>query len=357
MRRFFRVTIQASVILMLCFLPVLSQSYDLRFETVSMDGVTLVVNAQIKASSTFKMGTSTIIFNYNTSDMTYASMSPSNFSGGNYGTMTKSGDVSLNIFLNTTPGTAVSTSWMDIAQITFNITDPSGSSGLTWNSGGTTVWEETESSEMSQGTFNDLDTTLPVELSSFTAENLNGLIEIKWTTESERENIGFNLYRSDAKDGRYVKINGEMIKGAGNSTTTLLYKFVDNRLENHQTYYYKLEDIDVEGRFAYHGPIEVTVQEVKPPDDYYIQQNFPNPFNPSTKIYYGLPEAARVKLLIYNLRGELVRTLVNEEQQPGHLIATWDGLSDSGHRVPSGVYIYRLEANNFRQVKKMLFAK
>ncbi len=78
------------------------------------------------------------------------------------------------------------------------------------------------------------------------------------------------------------------------------------------------------------------------PKNFRLFQNFPNPFNPTTKISYDLPKDTKVNLKIYNLSGQEVRTLVNEVQSAGHKSAVWNGKDDSGIIVSSGLYIYRL---------------
>ena len=93
------------------------------------------------------------------------------------------------------------------------------------------------------------------------------------------------------------------------------------------------------------------------PNTYAIEQNYPNPFNPTTTIRYQLPKASQVKLIIYNTNGSKVRTLISKMQSPGFYSVTWDGTNASGRKVASGIYIYRFEAGNFRQVKKMVLLK
>jgi flagellar hook assembly protein FlgD len=90
-----------------------------------------------------------------------------------------------------------------------------------------------------------------------------------------------------------------------------------------------------------------------------LGQNYPNPFNPKTTIEYSIKERAPVTLKIYNVAGQLVKTLVNEIQSPkaeGYAI-TWDGRSNTGQPVSSGVYFYRLETRDFVQTKKLLLLK
>ncbi len=93
------------------------------------------------------------------------------------------------------------------------------------------------------------------------------------------------------------------------------------------------------------------------PAQFALLQNYPNPFNPSTNIRYDLPQAVRVKLVIYNLLGEKVRTLVDASESAGAKQITWNGLNDRGARVASGVYVYRIEAGTFVATRKLLMMK
>ncbi len=94
------------------------------------------------------------------------------------------------------------------------------------------------------------------------------------------------------------------------------------------------------------------------PATYELSQNFPNPFNPVTTIRYGLPQAERVSLKIYNLLGEEVATLVNDEHKaPGYHVAIWDGRGKNGNVAASGVYVYRMQAGSFALAKKLALIK
>jgi hypothetical protein len=95
-----------------------------------------------------------------------------------------------------------------------------------------------------------------------------------------------------------------------------------------------------------------------PPQEFALLQNFPNPFNPNTRIAYDLPENTVVTLKIYNLLGKEVRTLVNKESQPaGRQTVLWDGRNNSGQLVSSGMFIYRIEAGSISQTRKMVMLK
>lgn len=93
------------------------------------------------------------------------------------------------------------------------------------------------------------------------------------------------------------------------------------------------------------------------PDEYRLDQNIPNPFNPSTVIGYRIPEAAPVRLAIYNLLGQQVRVLVDRHMEAGSFSATWDGKDETGRQVSSGVYLYRIQAGGFSASRRMMFLK
>jgi len=97
--------------------------------------------------------------------------------------------------------------------------------------------------------------------------------------------------------------------------------------------------------------------ETQIPQEFALEQNFPNPFNPTTTIKYQLPKTADVTIAIYNLLGQKVRTLVKERKEPGYYQVEWNGLNYHGVRVATGLYIYRIQAADFVLSKKMLMLK
>jgi hypothetical protein len=97
-----------------------------------------------------------------------------------------------------------------------------------------------------------------INLASFTATPKFSKVIIQWSTESEIENAGFNLYRSESENGEYTKINSTLIAAEGNSIQGASYQFIDYGLRNGKTYYYKLEDIDLNGSGTIHGPVSAT---------------------------------------------------------------------------------------------------
>ena len=90
------------------------------------------------------------------------------------------------------------------------------------------------------------------------------------------------------------------------------------------------------------------------PEEFALHQNYPNPFNPTTRIRYEIPADMRVSLKVYNMIGEEVRTLVDQHHNAGNYEVEWNALQDSGARVPSGVYFYRVKGDGISEVRKMI---
>ncbi len=111
--------------------------------------------------------------------------------------------------------------------------------------------------ETSSAFFGTVETTL-IELAEFTVKPGNKKATLMWKTASEIDNAGFNIYRAESPDGDYVKINDSLIIGQGSSMRGATYAFVDRDVQNRKTYYYKLQDIDLEGKSTFNGPVSTT---------------------------------------------------------------------------------------------------
>jgi lysophospholipase L1-like esterase len=190
-----------------------------------------------------------------------------------------------------------------------------------------------------------------VELESFEAEvaAFRGVI-VRWKTARETGVAGFNVYRSGSESGEYVRINPKPIPPAPNRQ----YTFIDREVEAGKTYYYRLEDVSVSGKSIMHEPVAVVVGI---PKTFQVYQNFPNPFNPTTTIRFELPKAERVRVEVFNVLGQRVRILLDDNVEPGFHELRWDGKDELGRDVPSGVYYLRVHAGDMAQVKKMLLLK
>ena len=205
--------------------------------------------------------------------------------------------------------------------------------------------------------------SLPVELSSFTATTSDGTVTLRWRTESEVNNIGFAIYRSNVKDGQYTKIG--WMNGAGNSAMPNDYQFLDKQVEAGKTYFYYLEDVDVAGERDKSDIIQITLQprpQAIIPAKFALLQNYPNPFNPETWMPYQLPRDTHVTIIIYNATGQAVRILDLGAKQAGEYVirtkaAYWDGRDNLGEKVASSVYFYTLKARRFSATRKMLIVK
>ncbi len=214
------------------------------------------------------------------------------------------------------------------------------------------------------------DQSLPVELSNFTALALEGGVRLEWTTQSETNNLGFNVYRSETPNGTFEKINAILIKGAGTDATPHDYQFVDEKIEPGKVYYYYLEDVDFKGITKKSDLLQVDLVtnqsrlQGRPlmPVTTRLLQNFPNPFNPETWIPYQLAKDASVTLTIYDTTGAVVQT-ISVGHKPAAIYESkdkaiyWDGRNHFGERVASGVYFYTLTAKDFTATRKMLILK
>lgn len=191
---------------------------------------------------------------------------------------------------------------------------------------------------------------MPIVLSSFFSAVNDRDIKLKWITSSELNNTGFDVERN--QDPNAVNHNREKIgfvKGNGTVNTISLYNYEDKNLQAGK-YRYRLKQIDYNSNYEYHylnNDVEISA-----PKKYNVSQNYPNPFNPVTKIGYEIPVNSFVKLIIYDVLGKEVKTLVNETMKPGIYEVMFGGTD-----YPSGVYFYRLSADSFTESKRMLIVK
>lgn len=218
------------------------------------------------------------------------------------------------------------------------------------------------------------DTPLPVELTSFTALAGHEQVELLWSTASETDNLGYAIMRSFDEEGEYDDIDSyeynKNLKGAGNSSTTKNYKFVDNTVINGITYWYKLVDVDFNGIRTEHGPIfamphadDIKIDPIQAsmPEEFELVQNFPNPFNPSTTINFNIPELEGglidVNIVVYDILGQKVKTLLESPLTAGSYQVEWDGTNDQNQVVPSGIYVYQFQSTLFNASKKMVLMR
>ena len=99
---------------------------------------------------------------------------------------------------------------------------------------------------------------------------------------------------------------------------------------------------------------ETLIEEEQPPQDFRLYQNYPNPFNADTDVHYDLPIQRDVKLTIHNLLGQTAKVLVDEKQEAGSFSVHWNGIDSFGNKLPSGIYLYKLQAGYWVVTKKMM---
>jgi len=203
------------------------------------------------------------------------------------------------------------------------------------------------------------DPTLPVELSYFaatlTAENF---VNIAWTTQSETNMNGFNIYKNDGSDN-LAGANRIAYIPAYNTSTTQNYKHIDKEVELGHTYYYWLECVEISGHSTFNGPYPIYVNGPTPPvlPEYTKMHNaYPNPFRAGsgTTIAVEVKKGDSGTVTIYNILGQVVKTFSLTE---GTNNLNWNGRDSKGNLCGNGIYFYKLSTNSLNQTKKMVIVK
>jgi photosystem II stability/assembly factor-like uncharacterized protein len=195
-----------------------------------------------------------------------------------------------------------------------------------------------------------IDVTVPVELTSFSADVQNEKVLLKWSTSTETNNNGFEVQRSF--DGKSFATIG-FVSGNGTTTEPNNYSFIDENQS--EKIYYRLKQLDYNGTYSYSNIISIDAITL---NDFVLEQNFPNPFNPSTIIQFNIPIESFVTLKIYDVQGKEISTLVNDLKQPGSYKFEF-----IPRNLSSGVYFYKLSTKTqntgreFIKTRKMLFIK
>jgi hypothetical protein len=185
---------------------------------------------------------------------------------------------------------------------------------------------------------------VPVELKSFSGYAADNKVSLNWTTATETNNSGFEIERKTI--GEWETIG--FVPGSGTTTELRSYSFNDENISS-GNYSYRLKQIDYNGLFEYSEVIEI---EVGVPSQYSLEQNYPNPFNPVTTISYSLKDKGLVSLKVYDILGNEVATLLNEEMESG----TYE-YKFNASAIASGIYFYTLKAGDFLSTKKMILLK
>jgi|GEM_PF-4901461 len=202
-----------------------------------------------------------------------------------------------------------------------------------------------------------MDNVAPSTPQNVVADGGAGFIQVDWQESPENDVAEYVVYRSSTSPI--------------NPTDTLAVlehpnvSYSDNSVEPEVQYTYWITAVDENGN---ESPLSASVTAIASspvgidpitgmPVSFELYQNFPNPFNPSTTIVFDIPEPATVNLAVYNMLGQVVRTLVAGKLEAGRQNVQWDGKNEFGERLSSGVYLYRIEAGNFVQTRKLVLMK
>jgi hypothetical protein len=197
------------------------------------------------------------------------------------------------------------------------------------------------------------DSSLPVELSAFSAHSSSKGVKLTWTTDSEIENHGFTIMRkSDAKDWAEIAsfTKYPALEGQGSTTEATDYYFIDTQVKDGWSYSYQLTDVDYQGKQTFHKDHIQSITYVNPgksakPDALKLVKLYPNPFNPTVTLTYDLAAMNDLYVSIYNLAGEQVWNHAKGNHPAGqNYTLTWNGNDLTNSPLPSGIYLVNIQA-------------
>lgn len=202
------------------------------------------------------------------------------------------------------------------------------------------------------------DHPLAVEVSSFKAAASYNSVTLKWQTQSEVGNAGFNVLREDPGTDAFKLLSSyagnDSLKGLGTSSTGRTYDFIDDHVASGSEYHYKIQGVSIDGFIKDFDTLTVSITA---PKDYALYQNYPNPFNPSTTIRFDLKQASTVNLAVYNLIGQEVLNVDYGTMDAGEYNKVLDM-----SKFSSGVYFYHIAVvgnggQRFVSTKRLMLVK
>jgi hypothetical protein len=192
-----------------------------------------------------------------------------------------------------------------------------------------------------------LDSTLPVELESFTAIWRDGQVVLTWSVQSQVNNQGYKILKSEMESGPFHAISG-LIPGAGSTTQRQNFNYNDDRVIAHKTYWYQLQQFDFDGHEKIYGKLSVYTGANDPfvPATSHLLHAYPNPFNPGVTLRFVLANPALVNVQVFDVLGRSIYTLADQKWlQTGQHDLYWHGRDAVGQSVPAGVYFIRLQSD------------
>jgi hypothetical protein len=281
---------------------------------------------------------------YSTTGTVFSSGHTITFAFNNSGTSNKGFEIKIPF------GAIGATASMNISLFAFVVSSTAFFSDVTvpGNRTGGNPGFDPDFGSLSGGPYHSSNYPLPVELASFSANVKSGYVELSWLTATELNNYGFEIERSIDKTN-WQKL--DFIAGYGTSNSPKLYSYIDRKPFNGVSYY-RLKQIDNDGSSHYSREVEVELTTVL---HFKLEQNHPNPFNPSTKISWQSPISGHQSLKVFDLIGNEITTLVNEFREAGSYEIEFNAAQYPG--LSSGMYFYKLQIGQFSQVKKMILTK
>jgi len=179
----------------------------------------------------------------------------------------------------------------------------------------------------------------------------NDTIALKWNKNSEGDIAKYFIYGTESASTTRLD--------STDSAADTSIVFFGLTLSN--SYSFRITAMDTLGSESdYSQEVSGTILELENdliPMEFSLSQNFPNPFNPSTNIHYALPEASNVNVIVYDIIGREVVSLVNEFQASGHKQVSWNGKDNAGYNVSAGMYLYHIQAGDYKKTMKMVLLK
>ncbi len=362
-----RIMIVVLLLSLMGTLPAFAQTVDLTINNQQVSGGYLYFDVVLNRTSAWAadfLGDCSFYFSYNNSALSNPSVTSqhADLTLGNGYSIT-SGTNAPYVYVTITYG--FSETPMAISQnidytlftLRMDIDDSGANSNLNWNTTASAVLDVADQST-TESYYGGSDVTLPVELSSLTANQNGNVVDICWTTESEVENLGFIVQRSIDDQETWTQVasyntHAELM-GQGTSSKQTIYNFTDSDVQS-GTVSYRLSEVSTSGQVNILGTVDVSLSKI--PEKTELDMAYPNPFNPVTTISYHMAKDGPVEISVYNLLGSKVKTLIDMKMAAGSYQTIWQGKDDSGQQAASGMYLVVMKAGQKRLTQKVLLIK